>query len=117
MADKLRRTDLPTYFRGLSDRLENQAKAMTPVIVHSGEMGDNDHHWFADLLRQYLPLRYGVDTGFVVNCDSDKGSADFFKADGKSRVQDPYISNQMDILLLDVMHNAPFCSERSRVCP
>jgi hypothetical protein len=91
---------------------------MTPVIVHSGEMGDNDHQWFAELLRQYLPHRYGVDTGFVVNCDSDKGSADFFSADCAPRSQDPYISNQMDILLLDVMHNAPFCSEKTfKVCP
>ena len=28
---------------------------MSPVIVHSGEMGDNDHLWFAEFLRQYLP--------------------------------------------------------------
>jgi hypothetical protein len=118
MAGKTSRTDLPGYFKGLSDRLEYQVRTMTPVIVHSGEMGDNDHQWFAELLRQYLPHRYEVDTGFVVNCDSDKGSADFFSADCAPRTQDPYISNQMDILLLDVMHNAPFCSEKTfKVCP
>jgi hypothetical protein len=118
MSDKTRRTDLPSYFKGLSDRLEHQVKTMTPVIVHSGEMGDNDHQWFAELLRLYVPHCYGIDTGFVVNCDSDKGSADFFNADSKPRNQDPYISNQMDILILDVMHNAPFCSEKTfKVCP
>ncbi len=118
MSDKNSRTDLPSYFKGLSDRLEHQVKALTPVIVHSGEMGDNDHQWFADLLGQYLPNRYSADTGFVVNCDSDKGSADFFSADSKPRTQDPYISNQIDILLLDVMHNAPFCNEKTfKACP
>jgi hypothetical protein len=91
---------------------------MTPVVVHSGEMGDNDHGWFADLLRQYLPQKYGVDTGFVVNHESDKGSADFFDTSGKPRTQDPSISPQMDILVLDVLHNVPFCSEKTfKVCP
>jgi hypothetical protein len=117
-SDRLARTDLPGYFRGISQRLELQVKLMTPVIVHSGEMGDNDHGWFADLLRQYLPQKYGVDTGFVVNHESDKGSADFFDTSGKPRSQDPSISPQMDILVLDVLHNAPFCSEKTfKVCP
>jgi hypothetical protein len=84
---------------------------MTPVIVHCGEMGDNDHGWFSEVLRQYLPHKYGVSTGFVVNCDSDKGSADFFRAGEKPRTQAPHISAQMDILLLEVLHNVPFCVE------
>jgi hypothetical protein len=117
-SERKRRQSLPGYFKGLSDRLKQQVESMTPVIVHSGEMGDNDHGWFADLLRQYLPQKYGVDTGFVVNKDSDKGSADFFAAGKEPRSQDPYISSQIDILLLDVLHNAPFCSEKSfKVCP
>jgi hypothetical protein len=117
-SDRLRRTDLPGYFQGISQRLELQVQLMTPVIVHSAEMGDNDHVWFADLFRQYLPQKYGVDTGFVVNHESDKGSADFFATSGKPRTQDPFISPQMDILVLDVLHNAPFCSEKTfKVCP
>jgi hypothetical protein len=117
-SDRLPRTDLPGYFQGISQRLELQVQLMTPVVVHSGEMGDNDHGWFADLLRQYLPQKYGVDTGFVVNHESDKGSADFFATSGKPRTQDPFISPQMDILVLDVLHNAPFCSEKTfKVCP
>jgi hypothetical protein len=35
----LPRADLPGYFKGISQRLELQVKLMTPVIVHSGEMG------------------------------------------------------------------------------
>lgn len=111
------RTDLPGYFKGISRRLELQVELMTPVIVHSGEMGDNDHVWFADLLRQYLPQKFGVTTGFVVNRKSDQGSADFFLK-GERRTQDPFISPQMDILALDVLHNAPFCVEKTfTVCP
>lgn len=115
---RLPRTDLKGYFQGISQRLDVQASLMTPVIVHSGEMGDNDHGWFSDFLRQYLPQRIGIDTGFVVNCDSDKGSAEFFAANGGARTQDKNIGPQSDILVLDVLNNAPFCVEKSfRVCP
>ena len=118
MSERIPRTDLPGYFKGISRRLQLQVELMTPVIVHSGEMGDNDHGWFADLLRQYLPQKIGVDTGFVVNCESDKGSADFFDTGDRPRTQDPFISRRMDILLLDVLHNAPFCVEKTfKVCP
>src|SRR6266404_827349 len=117
-SERMQRTDLPGYFKGISRRLELQVELMTPIIVHSGEMGDNDHGWFADLLRQYLPQKFGVDTGFVVNCESDKGSARFFDAGDHARTQDPFISPQMDILVLDVLHNAPFCVEKTfKVCP
>lgn len=115
---RLPRIDLKGYFKGISDRLEIQVKLMTPVIVHSGEMGDNDHAWFARFLRQYVPQRIGIDTGFVVNCDSDKGSAEFFSANAGPRTQDDSIGPQSDILLLDTHFNAPFCVEESfRVCP
>ncbi len=118
MSERIPRTDLPSYFEGISKRLELQVQLMTPVIVHSGEMGDNDHGWFAELLRQYLPQKIGVDTGFVVNNESDQGSANFFAAGNEPRMQDPFISPQMDILLLDVLHNAPFCAEKAfKVCP
>jgi hypothetical protein len=57
--------------------MKMQVDLMTPVIVHSGEMGDNDHLWFADFLREYLPSKVGIDTGFVVNQESDKGPLTF----------------------------------------
>jgi hypothetical protein len=115
---RLPRTDLKGYFQGIGQRLDLQFRLMTPVVAHSGEMGDNDHAWFADFLRQYLPLRIGVDTGFVVNCDSDKSSANFFAAAAEPRGQDKSIGPQSDILLLDVINNAPFCVEKTfRVCP
>jgi|GEM_PF-4218983 len=115
---RIPRTDLNGCFQGISERLQTQATLLTPVIVHSGEMGDNDHSWFADFLRQYFPRRFGVDTGFVVNCDSDKGSADFFAAKEGPRAVDKNIGPQSDILLLDVLYNTSFCIEKTfTVCP
>jgi len=115
--DRLPRTDLSGYFAAISQRLELQSRIMTPIIVHSGEMGDNDHSAFAELLRQYLPHRVSVDTRFVVNSKSDQKSTMHFKA-GEPRYDDQSIGPQSDILLLDVLNNAPLCNEATfRVCP
>lgn len=116
--DRKPRTDLSGYFQGISDRLKLQVQTMSPVIVHSGEMGDNDHAWFAEFVRQYLPKRIGVDTGFVVNSQSDNASKEFFSTVAGARHQDDSIGPQSDILLLDILDNAPFCVEKTfRVCP
>jgi hypothetical protein len=112
---RIPRTDLPGYFKGLADRLAHQVRVLTPVIVHSGEMGDNDHLWFTDLLRNYLPTRIGLGTGFVVNAESDKASAQYFAAQAGPRQVDKSVGPQSDILLLDVLNNAPFCPEKSFV--
>jgi hypothetical protein len=115
---KLPRTSLSDYFGGLSQRLRLQVQQMTPIIVHSGEMGDNDQEWLSELIKAHLPRRFGVETGFVVNRDSDRASADFFSLDSGSRDQDDSIGPQTDILITDDHYNAPFCRERSfAVCP
>jgi len=118
MTDAKPRTDLSGYFREVSRRLKAQVEVLTPIIPHHGDMGDNDHLWFADLIRQHMPQRIGVDTGFAVNCESDKKSKAWFEETEDHRQQDKSIGPQSDILLLDVLHNAPLCCEQAfRVCP
>jgi hypothetical protein len=118
MSEAKPRTNISGYFKEISRRLKAQVDVLTPIITHPGEMGDNDHLWFADLVRQHMPKRIGVDTGFVVNRDSDKNSAEWFATTRDHRAEDKSISPQTDILLLDVLLNAPLCSEQAfRVCP
>ena len=118
MAKATPRTDISGYFKEISRRLETQVEILTPIVTHSGEMGDNDHLWFADLLRKYLPTRIGVDTGFVVNFESDARSRAWFETTDDHRKTDESIGPQSDILLLDVLENAPLCAEQAfRVCP
>jgi hypothetical protein len=112
------RTNISGYFNEVSRRLRKQAEIMTPIVVHHGEMGDNDHLWFAELLRKHLPTRIGVDTGFVVNYESDKNSMVWFATTKDHRATDESIGPQSDILLTDVHGNAPLCPELAfRVCP
>lgn len=112
------RTNLSGYFKEISRRLQAQVEVLTPIISHHGEMGDNDHLWFADLLRKHMPKRIGVDTGFVVNYESDVNSREWFASTSDHRKEDESIGPQSDILLLDVLENAPLCTEQAfRVCP
>lgn len=112
------RTDLSGYFKEISRRLQAQVEVLTPIITHPGEMGDNDHLWFADVLRKQMPQRIGVDTGFVVNYESDANSRDWFAKTKDHREEDESIGPQSDILLLDILENAPLCSEQAfRICP
>jgi hypothetical protein len=112
------RTDISGYFKEISRRLEAQVAILTPIITHAGEMGDNDHLWFAELLRKQMPARIGVDTGFVVNSESDAKSQEWFNTTVDHRAEDESLGPQSDILLLDVLENAPLCSEQAfRVCP
>jgi hypothetical protein len=100
------RIKLSGYFEEISRRLHMQAATLTGVITHRGLMGDNDHLSFAELLRQNLPARYGVDTGFVVNSESDRNE------------HAQSISDQCDILILDIQNNTPLCTQPAfRVCP
>lgn len=111
-------TTLSGYFQEITRRLKAQVDVQTRIIVHPGEMGDNDHLWFADLLRKYLPGRVGVETGFVVNHESDKVSREFFERPGAVRSQDEGIGPQCDVLLVDIQNNAPLCCEQAfRVFP
>lgn len=53
-----------------------------------------------------------------MNTDSDKASEDFFATKAGPRTSDKSIGPQSDILLLDLLQNAPFCSEKTfKVCP
>lgn len=105
------RTSLATYFNEIARRVQLQAELLTPVVVHRGEMGLNDQLWFVELLRKYLPSRIGIETGFVVNFESDKKSVDWANSAADKRKPDYGIGPQSDILLTDVLHNAPLCAE------
>lgn len=120
MSKRGERTSLSGYFAEISRRLQAQAAVLSPVVPHYGQMGDNDHLWFADLVRQYLPGRFGIDTGFVVNssCGKEVPSTPERSFEDGPRIKETHISPQIDMLLLDTFENAPLHSEKAfRVCP
>ena len=109
------RKNLSEYFQSKTEQLKSQVLVSTPIIYHSGERGANCEAYFRDFLRPYLPNRIGIETGFVVNKDSDENSLEFYQSldDLRSKGKDPSISNQSDILFVDCFKNASLCAEKS----
>ena len=105
--------DLPRYYDGMKDILQRQADDLTSAIPHQGEKGRNDEERFRQWLRRYLPVVFGVDTGFAVRGEKfqyrvDEQGRNIYE---KVQVDAPYQSPQMDVLITDLRHNAPLCAE------
>lgn len=73
--------------------LSSRLTAIRSVVEHSGEKGRALEEVVATLVRDVLPLEYGVSTGFVVY-HSDTG---------------PRLSPQLDIIIYDALRGGPIC--------
>lgn len=51
------------------DALAKQLELSKHSITHNGVMGEVNEHHFIRVLRQYLPRRYCVDQGIVIDCN------------------------------------------------
>jgi hypothetical protein len=88
---KRRQTELSDYWTGIHTALNARVAAVKEYLRHPST-GFNAEAYFRNLLRDYLPSRYSVDTGFVVN------------AEGKR-------SEFIDIVIADSAHIPPLCRE------
>lgn len=60
---------LKEAFKSVQRVLETQLNASTGTITHSGILGAvNENHWI-DVFKSYLPARYAVDPGIVIDSD------------------------------------------------
>lgn len=87
---------VPSYFSAIQKILEIQRDILTGVLPHNNERGRNDEQRLINFLRQVLPQRFGMGTGFVVSSDSHAGS-----------------SRQNDIIISDEFFNSPLHRELS----
>jgi hypothetical protein len=82
---------LDRLMQGSLLQLRTEAEYFSRLTNHSPELGRLNETHLVRLLRQYLPPKIGVGTGFIVS-----GS--------KTPAQSP----QCDIILYDALNNAPF---------
>ena len=87
---------VPSYFSAIQKILELQRGILTGVLPHYGERGRNDEQRLLTFLKQVLPQRFGIGTGFIVSSDSQADS-----------------SNQTDIIISDELYNSPLHRELS----
>jgi hypothetical protein len=63
-------------------------------ITHNGVMGEVNERHFIEVLRKYLPRRYGIDQGIVIN------------SQGKT-------SDQIDIIIYDPQYTPPLLDQQN----
>ncbi|GAM62052.1 hypothetical protein JCM19232_6357 [Vibrio ishigakensis] len=62
--------------------LQSQLAMSSATITHNGTMGEVNEQYFIEIIRKYLPDRYAVDTGIVID------------SNGKT-------SDQIDVIIFD----------------
>jgi hypothetical protein len=82
---------LPTYWDGITEALSARLTASKKYLRHP-VAGFSAEGYYIDLLREYLPKRYAVESGFVINAAGDR-------------------SQHLDIIVADTFHIPPLCSE------
>lgn len=82
---------LSEYWQGITTALDARLKASKEYLQHP-VVGFSAEAYFRDLLKQYLPSRYSVESGFVMNASGTR-------------------SSHIDIIIADTFHVPPLCSE------
>ena len=76
------KTFLQQAFAMQQQVLATQLRMSGASITHNGKMGEVNESYFIEIIRQYLPKRYSVDTGIVID------------SNGKT-------SDQIDVIIYD----------------
>jgi uncharacterized protein DUF6602 len=77
MKDKPPAHNIASYWSGIERSLRHRLESVREYLKHPSS-GVNAEHYFRQLLRDYLPRRFSVEPGFVVNDKGDK--SDFIDA-------------------------------------
>jgi hypothetical protein len=91
MKDKPPAHNIASYWSGIERSLSHRLESVREYLTHPSS-GVNAEHYFRQLLRDYLPQRFSVEPGFVVN---DKGEKSDF----------------IDALIVDTANIAPLSTE------
>lgn len=82
------------YTKALEDLAQAQKRQIDSYFTHPGEKGRLNEHIVVDLLKQILPSKYSVGTGFITNTHGD-------------------LSPQCDIIIYDGFHNRPLFGDKA----
>lgn len=87
------KSSVKTYYDALQWQFNLQETQLSKSIPHKGERGRNNEEAVKKFLRQTLPKKYSIGTGFLVS----------------STEQMP--SKQTDVVIYDDLHNSPLHRE------
>ena len=91
---------MPNYMADVAEEMRWKSRMIRRDFAHHRlSAGENREDLVSEFLRQHLPSRFGVDTGFVISTDGQ-------------------FSNQADLLVVDKENNAPlYPNYRNRLWP
>jgi hypothetical protein len=69
MTDPAKTLDLPGLFAAIQTQMEASQRLQREHSLHKGETGEASEALWVDLLREYLPKRYAIDSGIVVDSE------------------------------------------------
>jgi len=87
---------IPSYFDATKEIFKIQRNILTGILPHLAERGRNDEQRFINFLKQILPQRFGIGSGFIVSSNTQAET-----------------SNQTDIIISDEFSNSPLHRELS----
>ena len=93
---RIKRTGVQAYYETVSQLFRLQSQVLTGVLPHYGERGGTNEERVRAFIRQTLPRRYSVGSGFIVCSDETLQP-----------------SSQTDIVVHDDYFNAPLHTELS----
>jgi hypothetical protein len=79
-------------FYGLQKQMQQKLSLNREFVIHPGTKGDSLELNWINLLRDYLPQRYSVDSAFIIDCKNN-------------------LSDQIDIVIYDRQYS-PFVFNR-----
>src|SRR4051812_19681461 len=54
---------LSQYYRGINQQLRSEVDFINSIFLHQGEKGSGNESAMRELVRKFIPKRYGVGTG------------------------------------------------------
>ncbi len=58
---------LTTYYNGIAQRLQLEIDHLNKLITHKGERGLANEKSLSNLLVKFLPKRYSIGTGIIID--------------------------------------------------
>ena len=58
---------LETYYRGISQQLRAEVDFINTIFTHQGVKGDGNESILRDLLKKFIPKKYGIGTGIIID--------------------------------------------------
>jgi hypothetical protein len=84
------------YFDGIVKRFQTEIDQINDLITHTGEKGDANEQIIRDILSKFLPKKYSIGSGIVIDKDGNN-------------------SKQMDIIIYDSLYQPSVFSQTSSV--